>query len=683
MEVRSGLTSRGGAIPSLLAGLVAFAAIAGFALTRSAVARPNRQKAQTVASAQAAAISAQLRTDAALLAAAGQALDGVPTQAADLSQLVPNDPAAAIGVATASAGGSAVLDTVLSAGTQTANGLRNTDLAARPEWRLVLELARDGGGTVAAAAAGPTSGWTVIEAQALYGTATGLTQVADRRQALEGYVVLIEPATSLTGLAAGDAGAHLAVRLAQGTVTLNRYGAGGAATPSGTPATAPVSANGANWVVQAWSVGRPSKSPWVILVGGLFVATVVGLVAALAERKSERLAGDAAARANELGLVARTGPLLQQSLDLAELLPLFVVEVSDELGLESMAIALVSDSGELVRAFSLGSGKMAPERDLAAMASLPASVVAGGTLTVPLQRAGRIVGALSAEAPNGLGPPQLGALRAVCDLLAAALGNARLFQEEQDMVTKLRELDRLKTTFLGSVSHELRTTVTAIEGFAGLLTTQSALMDDDRRTDFIGRIRRNARSLGVLVEDLLDFARMERGGLSTTVQPVDLSDHVPKVIEQMSSILGERPLNVVVTPGVVAAADPGAVERVLANLLSNAAKYTPPDTPIEVRLGHENAVAVLCVSDRGPGIPPEERERIFDLFYRVDNEAARGARGVGIGLALVRQLVELLHGTISADETPGGGARFRVTFPLLSAGPVPYQPRVTEHASPT
>jgi signal transduction histidine kinase len=683
VEVRSGLTPRGGAIPSVLAGLVAFAAIAGFALTRNAVARPNRQEAQTVASAQAAAISAHLKTDAALLAAASQALAGVPTRPADLSQLIPDDPAAAVGVATASATGVTVLDTVLSASTQTANRLRNTDLAALPEWRLALELARDGGGTVAAAAAGPTSGLAVIEAQALYGQATGLTQVADRRQALEGYVVLIEPATSLSGLAAGDAGAHLAVRLVQGTVTLNRYGAGGAASPTGAPATAPVSANGTNWVVQVWSVGRPSKSPWVILIGGLVVAGVVGIVAALAERKSDRLAKDAAARANELGLVARTGPLLQQSLDLAELLPLFVVEVSDELGLESMAIALVSDSGELVRAFSLGRGKMAPERDVAAMASIPASVAAGGTITVPLQRAGRIVGALSAEAPDGLEPSQLGALRAVCDLLAAALGNARLFQEEQDMVVKLRELDRLKTTFLGSVSHELRTTVTAIEGFAGLLTTQSALMDDERRMDFIGRIRRNARSLGVLVEDLLDFARMEGGGLSTTVQPVDLSDHVPKVIEQMSSILGERRVDVVVAPGVVAAADPSAIERILANLLSNAAKYTPPDAPVEVSLGHEDGMAVLCVSDRGPGIPPEERERIFDLFYRVDNEAARGARGVGIGLALVRQLVELLHGSITADEPPGGGARFRVTIPLLSAGPIPYEPRVTQHVSPT
>jgi signal transduction histidine kinase len=138
-----------------------------------------------------------------------------------------------------------------------------------------------------------------------------------------------------------------------------------------------------------------------------------------------------------------------------------------------------------------------------------------------------------------------------------------------------------------------------------------------------------------------------------------------------------------VTPGVIAAADPAATERILANLLSNAAKYAPVDTPIVVTLGQEDGMAVLCVSDRGPGIPPAERERIFDLFYRVDNEAARATRGVGIGLALVRQLVGLLHGTVSADEAPGGGARFRVTVPLFVTGPVPYEPRLSQHASPT
>lgn len=682
MEIRRGLKPRRGAVPALLAGVVALGAIAGFSLTRHAVARPSAPQAQAVASAQAAAVSAQLQAHAALLGAVSQALSGVPTRPADLSQLAPLDPAAAIVVATATPEGVPAVQTVLSTNDQTAAAVKHTDLAARPEWRLALQLARDGGGTVAAAA-GPTGGWTVIEAQALYGASTGPAQVADRRQALQGYAVLLEPATSLTGLSAQDLGGHLAVRVVQGNAVLNSYGRSGAVGHGGAPSSASITADGTNWVVQVWSSGRWSKLPWVILIGGLVVGVVVGAVTAFAERKNDRLAEAASARANELDLIARTGPLLQQSLDLAELLPLFVVEIGDELGLEGMAIALVSESGALVRVFSLGSGNTPAERDSWDLSNPPAAVAPGGTFAVPLQRAGRMVGALSAQARNGLEPSQIDALRAVCDLLAAALGNARLFQEEQDMVAKLLELDRLKTTFLGSVSHELRTTVTAIEGFAGLLATQSAGMDEERRTDFIARIGRNAHSLGVLVEDLLDFARLERAGLSIGVQPVDLSDQVPKVIEQMSSILGPRQVDIAVTPGVIAAADPAAMERILTNLLSNAAKYTPAETPIVVTLGSEDGMAVLCVSDRGPGIPPAERERIFDLFYRVDNEAARATRGVGIGLALVRQLVELLHGTVSADQTPGGGARFRVTVPLFVTEPAPYEPRLRQHASPT
>src|SRR5205085_6072226 len=133
-----------------------------------------------------------------------------------------------------------------------------------------------------------------------------------------------------------------------------------------------------------------------------------------------------------------------------------------------------------------------------------------------------VVGTFQARAVTGLSPPQMKTLQAVCALLAAAIGNVRLFQDEQDMVARLRDVDRLKTTFIGSVSHELRTSVTAIQGFAGLLEGDDDL-DPARRSDYVERISRNARSLGVLVEDLLDFARFERSGLTAALRPIDLS----------------------------------------------------------------------------------------------------------------------------------------------------------------
>jgi signal transduction histidine kinase len=118
----------------------------------------------------------------------------------------------------------------------------------------------------------------------------------------------------------------------------------------------------------------------------------------------------------------------------------------------------------------------------------------------------------------------------------------------------------------------------------------------------------------------------------------------------------------------MAVADPSAVERIVVNLLSNAAKYSPPGTTVEVAVSRLATKAVLEVTDRGPGIPPEERERIFDRFYRVDNPTTRSKRGIGIGLALVLELVELLAGSVRVGDAPGGGTRFTVEFPLVAGG---------------
>jgi two-component system OmpR family sensor kinase len=124
-----------------------------------------------------------------------------------------------------------------------------------------------------------------------------------------------------------------------------------------------------------------------------------------------------------------------------------------------------------------------------------------------------------------------------------------------------------------------------------------------------------------------------------------------------------------------------AVERILVNLLSNAAKYTPIDADVRVRLERGDDDAVLSVSDNGPGVSEEERERIFELFYRSDG-SARTTRGVGIGLALARQLVDHLNGTIGVDEAPGGGAVFRVTIPLVQDPAGPARSLATQPAGP-
>jgi signal transduction histidine kinase len=613
VEPWRGLTPRRKALPALLAGAIALAGVGGFAVTRDALQHPGDREAEAAAMTAAAVVDAHLRADGALLAAAST---------------------------------SDVL----------ARPYEGVDLNSDPAWRLAADLARDGGNTTAAASR--RAGGGILEVRARYRDGSVPATVTERRQQLAGYVAVVQPGATVREWLTQTVGRSIAVRLVEGATPI----ASTSSWPSNWPAGAVHAANGGSWSIEAHPTPSHSRVPLLILFGSFIVAAGIGSAFAASQRSAASEANEAVARADELRLVARMGPLLQQSLDVAELLPLFVVEVSDQLALDDITLSLLSPNGQLSRAFTVGRTPVVAEPVAALLTG--DRLASGARFALSLHRGGRVIGVLTATAKRGLEPSQVDALRAACDVLAAALGNAAVLQEEQDLVARLRDVDHLKATFLGAVSHELRTMVIAIEGFADLLVKQGPNLDEARRGDFLERIGRNARSLGVLVEDLLDFARLESSGISVSLRPTDLSEVVPKVVDQMASLLAERLVTVEVEPHVVAMADPAAIERILVNLLSNAAKYTPVGAEVSVSLRRDAEHASLVVSDNGPGVDPAERERIFELFYRVDNDAARAARGVGIGLALVRQLADLLHGTVTAEEAPSGGARFSLSIPL-------------------
>src|SRR5205814_5196823 len=258
-------------------------------------------------------------------------------------------------------------------------------------------------------------------------------------------------------------------------------------------------------------------------------------------------------------------------------------------------------------------------------------VDAGEEFLIPLQRAGRTIGAMRARSRRPLEATEVASLRAVGDLLAAALGNAQLYSREQETVARLRELDQLKLSFLSTVSHELRTAVAAIEGFGALLVEHWPNLSDEQRREFIDRIARNSAALKRLVDDLLDFARLEPHALTVAPRLVSLSDLVQQTVEQLASLLEQHHLTLDIRPDVIAFTDPDAVERILGNFLSNAAKYSPPDTTITITVEPYGARALLAVSDQGPGIPADERTRVFTRFYRSETEATHRPRGAGIG----------------------------------------------------
>jgi signal transduction histidine kinase len=254
-------------------------------------------------------------------------------------------------------------------------------------------------------------------------------------------------------------------------------------------------------------------------------------------------------------------------------------------------------------------------------------------------------------------------LQALADLLAVAMSNAQLYEREQQNAARLRDLDALKNAFLGTVSHELRTSMTAIMGFGELLSDAWDNLDDDRRREMAARIRRSAGSLRHLVDDLLDFARLEQERLRVSPRSIDLAGVVRTTVDGLSPLLTHHEMELHVPDSLTAWADPVAVERILANLLSNAAKYAPQDTTVTVTVSSAGDRARLEVADEGPGIPPEERRRIFARFYRLDTPESVRTRGAGIGLAILHDFAERSGATVAVEDAPGGGARFVVDFP--------------------
>ena len=291
----------------------------------------------------------------------------------------------------------------------------------------------------------------------------------------------------------------------------------------------------------------------------------------------------------------------------------------------------------------------------------------GETLSLALQRGGRSVAVVQVVAGRSLDASDMGALRAVTELITAAVVNAALYASQQDAVRRLRELDGLKTVFLSTASHELRTPATAIAGFASLLWGNWDRFDDEQRRGFVQRIEANARSLGAVVQDLLDFSLLDRGRLDLSIASLELGPLAQSVVERLGPAVPDHEVVCDIEHAPPVAADANAVERIITNLLTNAAKFSPPDTTITVAVHPSGDGAAIVVSDQGRGVPPEERDRVFARFYRGSGEAVVKTRGVGIGLSVVAELTDRMHGMITIDDAPGGGARFQVHLPPATA----------------
>lgn len=240
---------------------------------------------------------------------------------------------------------------------------------------------------------------------------------------------------------------------------------------------------------------------------------------------------------------------------------------------------------------------------------------------------------------------------------------------------KARELDQLKTDFFANVSHELRTPLTLIMGPARRIL-RSADATAEQRAD-AELILDNARALLGQVDSLLDLTRLDARRLELAYERVDAAELLRAVAESFRSLAAERRVAFEVdAPGPLdAELDPERARRVLLNLLSNAFKFTPDGGAVRVRLWREGEALALTVSDSGPGIPADRREAIFERFRQLDRGAERRFGGAGLGLAIVRELVELHRGRVRAEDAEEGGARFYVELPLRAPEGAEVRPR--------
>lgn len=234
-------------------------------------------------------------------------------------------------------------------------------------------------------------------------------------------------------------------------------------------------------------------------------------------------------------------------------------------------------------------------------------------------------------------------------------------------ITQIRRLEKVRTDFVTNASHELRTPITALKGFAETLL-DGAKDDPQTLEQFLTIIHNEANRLEILVNDILELSKAEQKQVPLQHEQVDLNEAVRTCFQLVNQRVEEKELSLrLVTPlpdPLIIEGDKSRVQQVISNLIYNAVNYTDKGGKITVMLEKEEDMAVIHVADTGIGIPEEDLARIFERFYRVDKARSRNSGGTGLGLSIVRYLVQNLNGTITVNSTLGMGSTFTVRLPL-------------------
>jgi two-component system, OmpR family, sensor histidine kinase KdpD len=301
-----------------------------------------------------------------------------------------------------------------------------------------------------------------------------------------------------------------------------------------------------------------------------------------------------------------------------------------------------------------------------------ATLPGASALYVPLTGSRGTVGVLGLrpQDPRPLqAPEQLHQLETFASQTALAIERARL-AEEAEQARVRAETERLRNSLLSSVSHDLRTPLASITGAASTLLDNEAHLDAATRRDLLESLHEEADRLNRLVQNLLEMTRLESGALQLHTEWHPVEEVVGAALGRFGKALAGRAVTTRLPSELpLVPMDDVLIEQVLINLLDNALKYTPADSPIAVTVEDAGGAVLIEVADRGPGLRPGEERRIFEKFHRA--EAAPTQRGAGLGLAICQGIVNAHGGRIWAENRAGGGVRVRFTLPVKDAPPIP------------
>jgi signal transduction histidine kinase len=302
----------------------------------------------------------------------------------------------------------------------------------------------------------------------------------------------------------------------------------------------------------------------------------------------------------------------------------------------------------------------------------------GAFLVVPLVIRGAVLGAITFVLPEGgapFTPDEIALASDLTDRCAMALENARLYQEADALRIAADTASQAKSDFLGSMSHELRTPLNAIGGYAELIEMGlRGPVTPEQRTD-LTRIKQNQRHLLTLITEILNFVRAESGRMEYRFSEVSVESALDDVAEMLQGPINDRHLTLERKPGTAGEqvwADPDRVRQILINLVMNAVKYSPAGAgTITLSYTMTRHDVLIQVADTGPGIPPEMLEAIFEPFVQLETGLTNRKGGVGLGLAISRDMARAMNGDISVDSTLGVGSRFTFALPRSHASADP------------